>query len=70
MDIDPDYRSWLDEMTGKGSHYPQNLIDRFKFREFAKQFLQRNGSYSFFNYPLSDTLKYEPILIEKVFNVR
>lgn len=22
MDIDPDYRSWLDEMTGKGSHYP------------------------------------------------
>lgn len=66
--VNSDYGAWLDEMTLNGTCYPEKPIDRAKFRKFAKRFLETHPNYPISYYPLSDSLVYEPILCDELFN--
>lgn len=67
MDIDKHYKAWLRKLTNKGKNYPTEPIDRTKFRQFAKQFLEESFSYPIWEYPLDENLVYEPSLLDSIF---
>lgn len=66
--VNSEYRAWLSEITQGGTSYPDAPIDRVKFRQFARKFLETNRNYPISEYPLSDNLVYEPILFDELFN--
>lgn len=64
--IDLEYDKWLSELTNGGTEYPKAPINATKFRHFAEEFIKR-GVYSYHKFSLSPNLKYQPSLLNKIF---